>query len=277
MANRRITIQIKGDPSDNDGLRFYDFISQLEAIRNSLSRLETEIAEPGSTPIQYKVVDLTHQSPATVVLEVVPPRKGRDVTALVADRFIERIKYIKSGVLPTNIDSDMLEPFRRIGPPILRPQKKEPAKRHLSLVSIATESDRVDVTESLEPEIEKIVGPDEFEYGTISGDLELINIHADVNTFRIYPVVGPKKVDCHFKKDNLQKAISGIGRYVEVRGELRYKQRDKFPYAVNATEIEVFPEEQDLPSILDLRGIAPKATGDLTSEEFVRRLRDASW
>jgi hypothetical protein len=279
MANKRITIQIKGDPYDNDKLRLYDFISQLEAIRSGLIRLEGEIAEPGSLPIQYEVADLTHQSPATVAVELIPPEKGMDVTALVADRFVERIKHIKAGVFEENIASEMLEPYRRIGPSVQRIHKKqkEPLKQRLSLVSIATESDKVDITEPLEPEIEKFVGPDELEYGSVSGDLELINIHANVNTFRIYPIVGAKKIDCHFKKTDLQKAISGIGKYVEVHGELRSKQRDRFPYAINATEIEVFPEENELPSILDLKGIAPQATGDLASEEFVRRLRHADW
>jgi len=277
MTYRRITVQIKGDPSDNDKVYLHDFISQLEAIRTSLSHLESEISGAGSSPLQYRLVDLTYKSPATVVWEIIPGRKGPDVSALVADRYIGTIKHIESGTIPESISSDLLESFRRIGPPIQKPQKKKPIKQRLSLVTIATDGAKVDVTESLEPKIEKIVGPDEFEYGSISGDLELINIHADANTFRIYPVIGPKKVDCHFKKEDLQKAISGIGRYVEVRGELRYKKRDKFAYAVNATEIEVFPEEKDLPSILDLRGIAPQATGDMTSEEFVRRLRDASW
>lgn len=279
MPYRRITIQIKGDPSDNDKLRLYDFISQLEAIRNGLIHLENEIAEPGSPPIRYQVADLTHQSPATVAVDLIPPQKGTDVTALVADQFVERIKLIKAGVLPENVASDMLEPYRRIGPPVQRVPKKqkEPVGKRLSLVSIATDSDKVDITEPLEPEIEKFVGPDEIEYGSVSGDLELINIHSNVNTFRIYPIIGAKKVDCRFRKADLQMAISGIGRYVEVRGELHYKHRDKFPYAVSATEIEVFPEEEELPSILDLRGIAPQATGDLSSEDFIRRIRDANW
>ena len=36
----------------------------------------------------------------------------------------------------------------------------------------------------------------------------------------------------------------------------------------------VFPPASTLPSLRDLYGIAPNATGDLTTEEFVRQLRD---
>ncbi len=38
-------------------------------------------------------------------------------------------------------------------------------------------------------------------------------------------------------------------------------------------KIEAFPPESDLPDWEDLRGRAPDATGDLSSEAFVRELR----
>jgi hypothetical protein len=145
------------------------------------------------------------------------------------------------------------------------------------LVSIATNSDKVEVEQSLESEIDTIVGPDEIVQGSVAGTLELINIHARVNTFRIYPIIGASKVDCHFRSDQLNNAIAGINHYVNVTGALRYKRRDKFPYAINDAEVEVYPEEQELPSIFDLKGVAPDATGSLKSEDFVRKLRDESW
>jgi len=114
-------------------------------------------------------------------------------------------------------------------------------------------------------------------HGSVAGTLEVINIHARENTFRIYPIVGAKKVDCHFRSEQLNNAIAGINRYVNVTGCLRYKRRDKFPYAINDAEVEVYPDEQELPSIFDLKGVAPDAAGSLKSEDFVKKLRDESW
>jgi hypothetical protein len=273
MANKQIKIKLKGDSSDNEKLRFYDFINQLDAVRTTLSRLESELSEPGSSPLQYNIVDLSHQSPATVLLEVVPGRKGPDVSALLVDKFVGGLKSIKGGIIPEDYDSDLLEPFKKIGPQV----SKKNLHRHLSLVSIEVEDDKIEMEESLETKIDEIVGPDEIVQGSISGMLELLNIHSHVNTFRIYPIVGPKKVDCHFKSNQLSNAIAGINHHVNVIGDLRYKRRDKFPYAVNDAVIEIYPDEEDLPSIFDLKGIAPNATGETISEEFVRRLRNDSW
>ena len=57
-----------------------------------------------------------------------------------------------------------------------------------------------------------------------------------------------------------------------VYGRLRYKSWDKYPYAISADDIAV----HELPgkSLEDLKGIAPEATGSLTSQEFVDRLND---
>lgn len=273
---RRITIQIKGDSSANETLRILYFILQLDAIRNALCHIENEIAEPDSPHMSYHLVDLRHQSPATVVLELTPHPKGQDLAALVADKFIERIKFITSGNIPANYESSTLEAFKSIGPRETKGNAKKPPKKYFSGISIETDSAYVDIDKSLASEINRIVGPDETVQGSISGTLELINVHAHANTFRIYPVVGPKKVDCTFKDEQLQNAIAGINRFVNVTGTLRYKRRDKFPSAVNDAVIEIYPYDKELPSIHDLRGIAPNATGDMASEDFVASLRNAT-
>jgi hypothetical protein len=62
-------------------------------------------------------------------------------------------------------------------------------------------------------------------------------------------------------------------RYVEVGGSLRQKKAARYPYAIDVEHIEVFPQEKELPKLIDLLGIAPDATGELTSEEFVWSVR----
>ena len=45
-------------------------------------------------------------------------------------------------------------------------------------------------------------------------------------------------------------------------------------HKIKVQEMEVFPPASTLPSLRDLYGIAPNATGDMTTEQFVRQLRD---
>ena len=111
---------------------------------------------------------------------------------------------------------------------------------------------------------------------SVTGMLEMLDIHT--NQFRIYPIVGAKKIDCYFSDDDLQqKVIAAINRYVNVEGEFKYKKFAKFPYAAKITDIEIYPNEKELPTLFDLYGVAPNATGNLSSESFVRKNRNNEW
>ena len=81
-------------------------------------------------------------------------------------------------------------------------------------------------------------------------------------------------VACHFRSDLRDLAISALGAEVAVTGLLKYRSGEPFPYAINIDEIEVYPPENELPTIDDLRGLAPDATGDVPSEKFIADRRD---
>jgi hypothetical protein len=73
----------------------------------------------------------------------------------------------------------------------------------------------------------------------------------------------------------LDDAIYAVGRRVEVTGTMKYRQGASFPHAIAVTAIDSFPPDDELPDWDDLRGRAPDATGALSSEAFVRELRNA--
>ena len=268
MAYKRISIQLSGDPSDEGYLLLNDFIAQFEAIRSALTTMEDHLKKKGDAKIQYRIVDISHNSPMLAVLEAVPQSKGNDISSQVVDGFMDRIEQLNNGTIPKDFDYGMVQAFKKVGSPL---------KKHVSNVIMLSDYKKVELPKSYESQIEEMVGKDEIMLGTVSGVLEVLNIHAGANIFRIYPIIGPKKVECHFKNDALDKAIAGINRYVKVSGEKRYKKIDKHPYAVNVRDIEIYPDEQTLPSIFDLRGIAPNATGNISSEDFVRGIRDGQW
>ncbi|EDN68927.1 hypothetical protein BGP_4210 [Beggiatoa sp. PS] len=87
-------------------------------------------------------------------------------------------------------------------------------------------------------------------------------------------MLGAQNILCDFPKTLLQKAIAAIGHYVNVAGQYHYKYEHPYPYYVKVTEIEIYPDENQLPHLFDLRGIAPNATNGLNSEDFVRERRD---
>lgn len=133
----------------------------------------------------------------------------------------------------------------------------------------------VEVSAGINRAIDTLPSPEVKAIGVVEGRLEYVDIHGSRNLFRIHPAIGPDKIICSFPSDKIEKARQAINRKTRVCGELTYPAGSNFPKSVKVETIELLPEDDELPSLKDLRGIAPDITGDLSSEEFVRMLRDA--
>jgi hypothetical protein len=163
-------------------------------------------------------------------------------------------------------DADLLEDIRALARPVGRAVKS---------TTLIFDASVLDLTPRIATRLDAALAvADECE-GSIEGKLEQINVHRGANTFHIYPDVGARKVTCHFPERLYDDAVAAVGRRVEVFGMLRYRMAAPFPHQIGVSEIETFPPESELPDWADLRGRAPDATGALSSEAFVRELRDA--
>jgi hypothetical protein len=131
----------------------------------------------------------------------------------------------------------------------------------------------VNIDQKFKDSLEEIIGPDETIIGSAKGKLEWLNIH-NQNVFNIYPNIGAKKITCHFHQDSRRDVIEAIDRYVIVYGTLRYKQRDRFPYAMDVKEIERIPDYGEWPSLWSLRGSARNATGNVRADDYIQSRRN---
>jgi hypothetical protein len=65
-----------------------------------------------------------------------------------------------------------------------------------------------------------------------------------------------------------------IKRNVTVWGKLDFEPENPFPHRVAVTRMELHPPDSELPTLAELKGMAPGCAGGLTSVDFVRALRD---
>jgi hypothetical protein len=262
----RITVVIEGTPEDNGKVRLTEFIKQLEAVKSSLKHTERLISGEQDPVLYYKIVELSYNSPATVVIEAastVP--QGQYLEDKTTKQLISNLRQVNRGRRPARVDLTALQSYQNLSSML---------RQHVGKLEIKNGEKGVLIDRKFSTRIAKIIGPDELAEGSLSGTLEWLNLH-HTNRFHIYPSIGPKKVDCEFPPRLKPKVIAGVDRYVQVFGQLRYKRLEKFPYAINIEDIEILPAESELPTLYDLRGIAPHATGDVCAADFVRALRDA--
>ena len=268
--NKRIIIELHGSPGDEGHLRLSEFIRELESIRAALKQTERLFAGTEESSVYYRVVDLSHNSPAMIALEPTPVHHTVDPTIIagtVGSFFSNLRQIVEKNQLPKGIDLAALEAYRDIGTML---------DRHISQITISGMDAEIQIGKSFNSKVVEIIGPDEIIEGSVSGRLEWINIH-NTGRFHIYPIVGAKKVICDFPETLKGKVKVAIDQEVEVFGGLRYKRMERYPYAVTVSDLIVLPDDSELPMLCELRGIAPNATDGQSPADFVESMRHESW
>jgi hypothetical protein len=261
---KRITIQIVGAKDDKGDVRLSDFTDQLNLIRKALFERERLVAGVDSPQIDYKIVDL-HHSEATIVIEPISFNGASAYVNKVVSGFSDELRSIKKNAqLTDEPDVERLKAYQKIG---------HRSDNMISKVRIAVDRRATTIDESFKENVEKILGPDEFVQGTISGMLDAINFHY-TNRFTLYPPLGPRKVSGAFEPDLRPKVKEAVGNFVTVIGQLRYKQWAAFPHGIVADDIDVHEPDSALPTLSELRGSFSGALGDKTSADFVEELRE---
>ena len=270
-AGERITVELVGASEDDGHLRLSEFIKQLQAVKSALKQTERTITGKDEPELYYRIVKVRHSSPLSVTIEPTPlkPEEGREIAKSTIKKFFTTLHMIdKQTDAPEDFDLPALEAYRDLGTML---------DKHVAGITITTSRRRkVQIDKKFETKVSEIIGPDELIEGSLSGMLEWLNLH-NTSVFHIYPVIGAKKVVCNFPKRLKEKVKAAIDSHVEAYGELRYKKWGDFPYAMNVSDLDILPPDDELPTLFDLRGIAPNATGGISSAEFVRAIRDEGW
>jgi len=263
MADHRITLELANAELEDSPIRLSDLVKGLSATRTALVRTDRAVAREDQASLDWRVVSLTYSSPYRATVEPIPEPGYHEHGERVIGGFFNYAKRIDAGSFE-GISTTVLRAFARLADPVDRGRLR---------VSIRNGTTAFNVPRGMGHKIEAVLSPETSALGSLKGQLEYINLHGATNVFRIYPVIGPNYVKCHFPDELKPDAKQGIGRNVRVHGRLHYREREDFPYRMQVSEIDILPLDSDLPSLRDVLGMAPDATAEMSSEEFVRDLR----
>lgn len=95
---------------------------------------------------------------------------------------------------------------------------------------------------------------DYHDFGTIEGRLEAITDADGGIKIKVKDFLYPKAIACVVPEKLVQKALGSFRRRVEIEGKIHYR-RDGTPTSIEVMEIDLLPEDDELPSASDVRGI----------------------
>ena len=267
MAGPKVVFVMEG-PDENDGhLELPVFV---EKVRHFLDMLNRSVKESVDEVVVFHVVHLSHSSPVTI--ECVPRASDVESPTAAVQAIGGSLMDVKSENFQ-NLSHAVLSAMEQLA-------KFSPAKvshAEVRIVENGHDGEQVyRMDDWFKEQLRRARHQEDRVISTIDGRLEQINIHNNVNTFRIYASPPASySVNCGFPPYLLETVQSSLGAFVSVSGECFYRPDAPFPYKINVQEMRMLPPAEELPTLSDLYGIAPGATGGMPSERFVRELRDA--
>ncbi len=113
----------------------------------------------------------------------------------------------------------------------------------------------IDVVPNIARVIREELSPDYRDYGTIEGRLEAIQeSYGGGLQFHIRDAMLRQKVRCYFPEEMLPEVFKDFRKRVEVAGIIYYRKNGT-PVSIEAERLEPFPDDTELPTAKDVRGI----------------------
>ena len=234
----RITIQMEGLVQEGGHLRLNDFLRRLEDWKRILNQIDHFSPEGERADVYYRVVDLSHSSPATITLEAVPiKRKKKPVSSAAMNsrprRLVQAMKSIRGKGEAPDIDAETLVAMKSVVPS---------ESNGISMARISFGSSSVDLDQDFTRNLNSLIEGEEVAFGSVEGKLEALNIHGPRYSCVIYPEIGPQKVHCSFSVLRKAEVIAAIGKFVRVTGRKHYRAKSQFPYLIDLKEMESLPQ-----------------------------------
>lgn len=92
------------------------------------------------------------------------------------------------------------------------------------------------------------------DFGTIEGKLQAIRESGNRLRISVKDLLYARPIDCVLPEGMVEEALSKFRKRVEVSGLIHYRKNGA-PVSIEVSQIEVLPDDDDLPSDEDVRGI----------------------
>ncbi len=261
----KIVFKVEGLDSEGGHVRLDHLLKQLELLKKGLEQIDSIVDDEGKPAAYYRVVAASHSSPLTMTLEPVPreTRKEKPTRERLIrghDRFFTEINSLRSGTPPSaDVDNETLQTLQKLVSLQGRTYKTASVYNH-------TASVQLDVV--LKQKVDFFLHVEDQSYGTISGRLDQLNLHAGTNAFWIYPAAGPKRILCKFLPGDKAKVKNALEKTVEVTGTKYYRPNSDFPHRIEVASFE------EIPFISSKAILSIKEPGEFSKHDSVTEINE---
>src|ERR1035437_1114161 len=267
-----LRFEINGEPSS---ISLGVYSSATSKIVQLLRELDAAISGQGGASLNWYVADLSKNGSLALEVQsrVKAPAKNKrprqDVSIAVAESFVTTFENIQ---------------IRGISPPFLSEYGLEKLQAMMGLLHkngaksfTATSVDQkrsISVTQEAEKTLRQLLPPTRTYDGSVEGRLETISVPGQ-KKFIVYHSLTRKAITCTISSEtDLEIAKNALGRKLWVFGRISINIRGE-PIRVDVRSISILGIDKRLPTAAELTGSDPNFTGDMSTDEYIWRIRRA--
>jgi len=243
------------------------FLTVVESAFRVLADLDVAISRDQKGTLDWVVTDLGIGS-LMMEAQARPRREDKNIGPEVTEAFVSGLRLVETaGTSPPFLSDTGMRTTQRM----LRPIGRDGATG----IEVSNLRESTMLTTEAIANIAELIPERQRSLGAVEGKLETISVRGGHPKFTIYLSRTNKAVACRIPEGMLlEEAKQTLGKRVLVTGIVRSNARGE-PLSVEAEHIRAFRAPDQLPKTRNLHGIDPNFTGGLSSDEYVRALRDA--
>jgi hypothetical protein len=260
------TLRLHVEGRDGE-IGFESFVAAMNRCLSIIRDVDRVLSARSSPALHWVVIDLGTASLDAVIRARQPQPRFYDLPPRVAEGSVEALRIADSGdALPPYLSETGLNVLEMLANGLRRN-----GATGLSLTHVEAES-AAHVGPETRDNLKRLRVPAVQAIGSITGTLEAINVHATPR-FSVYDVVTRRPVSCKFATDDLEEVKAALGSRVNVAG-IVHRNSSGQPLRVDKAKLTILPRAEELPTAADFVGHDPHFTGQLSTDDYMRKLRD---
>lgn len=269
---QRLSANADGETGDAGGgsIDFQTMLRVFGACARMLSQVERDLAGRNARPSQWQIKD-TGIGSFTMELETRPTESSRNGPdpAQVASILIDGANCLEHNRdIPPELKEATLKEMRSVAGAL----KSHNIEHELLVTSDAT-GQIGRISHPMARQINRMLLKERVSIGSVEGKLELVSLHKGDRKFNVYHSITGKAVRCDLSLALEKEVIDALGRQVIVSGKV-HRNLNGDPVRVAVERLRVLSENRQIPTLDELMGSIPDLTGNLSTEEFIRMIRD---
>jgi len=266
--DKTLRLHMEGVSGFNGDVSLGTFIEKLNALKDALTEADKLVSGGEQKKKEFLVAELRHSSPAMVGLSefgIEADSNGDNSVQKFFVNFLQRVS--KREKIAAERYAKLINKLKALA-------NGAGSKYQtlwidgVGLPTVVFDREMREALDSALPSIKKSVG-------SIKGIVrKYSSINKNQKYFRLILPANGREVKCVFREELLSQAAAAVEKNVTIEGNLSYYGDTFWPFEVKVKSIIVHGDDSELPKLSELYGVAPNATGDLSTDDYIRKIRN---